>query len=155
MKHTLGVQNILHVIELGIALPIGNVESERVFSFLWRVFSKERQSLSNNTMLDILRLRCDTNYNPQRYERAIELFLSEHPSGKVRKHPRHLDGHRPAKRPKKQKSVSTKSFQQALDEAVQSSESSSSGEEEESTELKQREITLKKNFQMTSLCSLN
>ncbi len=110
MKHALGVQNILHVIELGIALPIGNAESERVISFLWHVFSKERQSLSNNTMLDILRLRCDTNHNPQRYERAIELFLSEHPSGKVCEHPRHLDGHRPAKRPRKQKSVSTKSF---------------------------------------------
>ena len=78
MNHALGVQSILHVIELGIALPIGNAESERVFSFLWPVFSKERQSLSNDTMLDILRLRCDTNYNPQRYERAIELFLSEH-----------------------------------------------------------------------------
>jgi hypothetical protein len=76
MKHALGVQNILHVIELGITLPIGNAESERVFSFLWRIFSKERQSLSNNTVLDNLRLRCDTNYNPQRYERAIELFLS-------------------------------------------------------------------------------
>lgn len=32
MKHALGVQNILHVIEIGIALPIGNAESERVFS---------------------------------------------------------------------------------------------------------------------------
>jgi hypothetical protein len=55
-----------------------------------------------------------------------------------------LDGHRPAKRPRKQKSVSTKSFRQALDEAVQSSESSSSDEEEESTELEQprREVTL-------------
>jgi hypothetical protein len=128
--------------ELGIALPIGNAESERVFSFLWRVFSKERQSLSNDTMLDILRLRCDTNYNTQRYERAIELFLSEHPSGKVREHHRRLDGHRPAKRPRKQKSVSTKSFRQALDEAVQSSASSSSDEEEESTEQPRREITL-------------
>ena len=74
IKHALGVQNILHIIELGIALPIGNAESERVFSFLWRVFSKERQSLSNDAMLDVLRLRCDTNYDPQRYERAIELF---------------------------------------------------------------------------------
>ena len=34
MKHALGVQNILHVVEIGIAFPIGNAESERVFSFL-------------------------------------------------------------------------------------------------------------------------
>ena len=44
LKNTLGVQNILHVIEIGIALPISNAESERVFSFNWRVFTKDRQS---------------------------------------------------------------------------------------------------------------
>ena len=64
------------------------------------------------------------------------------PSGKVREHHRRLDGHRPAKRPRKQKSVSTKSFRQARDEAVQSSALSSSDEEEESTEQPRREITL-------------
>ena len=134
MKHALGVQNILHVVEIGIALPIGNAESERVFSFLWRVFSKERQSLSNDTMLDILRLRCDTNYDPQRYERAIELFLSEYPSSNIHKLPRRLDGHLPVKRPRKQKSASTKSFQRAVNEAVESSTSSPSDEEEGDTE---------------------
>ena len=39
-KHALGLQNILHVIETDIALPIGYAESERVFSFLLRVFNK-------------------------------------------------------------------------------------------------------------------
>ena len=134
MKHALGVQNILHVVEIGIALPIGNTESERVFSFLWHVFSKECQSLSNDTMLDNLHLRCDTNYDPQHYERAIELFLSKYPSGNIPKLPCRLDGHLPVARPRKQKSALTKSLQQAVNEAVESSTSSLSDEEEGNTE---------------------
>jgi len=45
LKDDLGVRNILHLVEIGLALPISNAESERVFSFLWRVFSKERTNL--------------------------------------------------------------------------------------------------------------
>ena len=76
MKNELGIVNILHIAELCIALPISNAESERVFSFLWRVFSKDRQSLSNSTLEDILRLRCDTDFSESRYKRAIEMYLT-------------------------------------------------------------------------------
>ena len=41
----LGVINLLHVIEISLVTPLTNAESERVFSFLWRNFSKERSSL--------------------------------------------------------------------------------------------------------------
>ena len=56
IKEELGIQNILHIAELCIAVPISNAESERVFSFLWRIFSKERQSQDNSTLESILRL---------------------------------------------------------------------------------------------------
>ena len=56
LKHELDIKNFLHVAEISIALPICNAESERVFSFLWLAFSKERQLLKNDTLEDILRL---------------------------------------------------------------------------------------------------
>ena len=93
LKHELGIKNFLHVAEISIALHICNAESERVFSFLWRAFSKERQLLKNDTLEDILRLRSDMDYKPSKYDHAIELFLSEYPNGDVRKRGRHLDGH--------------------------------------------------------------
>lgn len=46
LKHALRVHNILHVIELGIALPIGNAESERVFSFLWDAIPNTTHSVT-------------------------------------------------------------------------------------------------------------
>ena len=92
LKHELGIKNFLHVAEISIALPICNAESERVFSFLWRAFSKERQLLKNDTLEDILRLRSDMDYKPSKYDHAIELFLSEYRNGDVRKRGRHLDG---------------------------------------------------------------
>ena len=82
-------------------LPISNTESERVFSFLWCTFSKDCQSLKNDTLKDILRLRSDMNYKPSKYNHAIKLFLSEYPNGDVRKRGRRLDGHN---YPKKRKS---------------------------------------------------
>ena len=85
-------------------------------------------------MLNILRLRCNTNYDPQHYEIANKLFLSEYPSANIHKLPRRLDGHLAVKRPRKQKSASTKSIQWAVNEAVGSSTSSPSDEEEGNTE---------------------
>ena len=93
LKHELGIKNFLHVAEISIALHICNAESERVFSFLWRAFSKERQLLKNDTLEDILRLRSDMDYKPSKYDHATELFLTEYPNGDVRKRGRHLDGH--------------------------------------------------------------
>ena len=40
----LGIRNLLHVIEICLTAPLSNAESKRVFSFLWHIFSKERQS---------------------------------------------------------------------------------------------------------------
>ena len=67
LKEGLGIKNILQVAELCIAIPISNAESERVFSFLWNVFSKNRQSLKNSSLEDILRLRCGTDFSDKRY----------------------------------------------------------------------------------------
>ena len=50
LKHGLGLENILHVAELCIAILLSNAESERVFSYLWRQLSKERMSLKHETL---------------------------------------------------------------------------------------------------------
>ena len=123
MKQELGLSNILHIAEIWIALPIANAESERVFLFLWRVFSKERQSLSNDMLEDILRLRCDSDFTESRYTHAVEMFLGEYPNGEVRKRSRRLGGHN---YPKKRKNVSKKTVAEIqidlLQEAVSSSD---------------------------------
>ena len=62
LKHELGIKNFLHIAEISIALPICNAESERVFSFLWRAFLRDRQSLKTDTLEDILCLRSDMDY---------------------------------------------------------------------------------------------
>ena len=99
LKRVLEIRNILHIAEILIALTIYNAESEQVFSFLWQAFSKDRQSLKNNTLEDILRLRSDMNFSASKYDHAIEMFLAEYPNGEVRKRPCHLDGHNyPTKR---------------------------------------------------------
>ena len=36
----LNIENIIHVAEICIAVPLSNAETERVFSFLWKVFAK-------------------------------------------------------------------------------------------------------------------
>ena len=92
LKEGLGIKNILQIAELCIAIPISNAESAQVFSFLWNVFSKNRQSLKNSSLEDILRLRCDTDFSDERYNHAIEMFWGEYPNGEVRKRPWRLDG---------------------------------------------------------------
>ena len=134
IKEELGIQNILHIAELCIAVPISNAESERVFSFLWLIFSKERQSQENSTLENILRLRCDNNFSEERYKHAIDLFLREYPSGEVRKRSRRLDGHVYPKRVCKKRNGSdngaSKKVTEVIDELVPSSESESSEGEE-------------------------
>ena len=118
-KHELGISNILHVAELSLAMPLSNAESERVFSFLWRVLSKERKSLSNSALENILRLRCDQDFSPQRYSHAIELFLSEYPDGTVRKGSRRVDG---ITQPSKKRKCNDKSVVELLDDLVSDDE---------------------------------
>ena len=120
-KRELGIVNILHVAELALAMPLSNAESERVFSFLWRVFNKERQSLENKTLETILRLRCDDEYSPERYTHAIQLFLTEHPDGTLRKGERRVDGITPVPK-KKHKNNDGVSVSIILDQLVSSSD---------------------------------
>ena len=74
-------------------MPASNAETERVFSFLWRVFSKDRQSFKNENLKNILRLRCDHDFPPSRYENVVDLFLTKHPNGQLREQPGRVDGH--------------------------------------------------------------
>ena len=66
-RDALSVINLLHVIEISLVTPLANAESERVFSFLWRNFSKERSSLKNKTLENILIMRGATDYSDERY----------------------------------------------------------------------------------------
>lgn len=124
-KESLGIANILHIAEIGIVFPLSNAEAERVYSFLWRVFSKERTSLSNTSLEDILRLRNDSDHDPQRYKHAVDLFLTVYPDGTtVRKRARRPDGHRyPSKRKLKKPSEGS-SAQSILSELVPDSSES-------------------------------
>ena len=81
MKHELGISNILHMAEICLALPISNPESERVYSFLWRVYSKDHHSLKNNKLEHILR---DNDYSIERYNNVIEIFFNQFLNGEVR-----------------------------------------------------------------------
>ena len=125
----LGIENVIHVAEICIAMPLSNAETERVFSFLWRVFSKERQSLKNKALENALILRSETDTSPNRYGAAIDMFLNVHPNGEVRKNSRRPDGYEP--RPKKaRKELSGSSATRAIENLVSSDE-----EEEEENEI--------------------
>lgn len=123
LSSNLGIANFLQVVEICLVAPLSNAECERAFSFLWRLFSKERQSLKNETLECLIHLRNDNNFAKERYERAVELFLAEYPDGTMRKRPRHLDGH---SYPSSRKSTSKKprtDVLAALDSIDTSSES--------------------------------
>ena len=89
----LGIRNLLHILELCLAAPLSNAESERIFSFLWHIFSKDRQSMKHDTLEILLRIRSDDDQRKGRYEDAVQMFLNEYPDGTVRKRKRHLQGH--------------------------------------------------------------
>ena len=81
------------VAEVCLVTPLSNAESERDFSFLWRNFSKERSSMKNDSMENILGLQDDKDLSKQRYRHAIKLFLEEYPDGTLRQRSHHLNGH--------------------------------------------------------------
>ena len=115
MKNTLGITNVLHIAELSIVIPLSNAESERVYSFMWRVFCKERTGLSHSTLEDILRLRNDNDFSEERYAHAVDLFMSNHTDGTERKRPRRPDGHKyPPQRKSSKKSTPSESLTQSL-----------------------------------------
>lgn len=100
LRDGLSLSNILHVAELCIVVPLSNAECERVFSFLWRLYCKERMSLSHETLERLLQLRCDNDYSASNYDHAIDLFISQYPDGTVRKRERRIDGHTYTKKKK-------------------------------------------------------
>ena len=92
-KDSLNILNILHLVELSIAFP---------FSFLWRLYTKERLSLGNDTIEALLRLRGDSDFTVSNYDRVIKMFLSHNPDGTLRPGKRHVVGHNyPSKRKSK------------------------------------------------------
>ena len=75
-QFTLGLTNILHIAEICIVSPLGNAEAERVFSLLWRLFTKDRSSLSNKSQEDLLHIRSTTVCKDQAYyQKAMNLFI--------------------------------------------------------------------------------
>ena len=73
----LGIRNLIHILHICLVAPLSNVESERVFSLLWRIFSKERQSLKHDTLEILLYIGLDSDQSKDRYGNAIEMFLKE------------------------------------------------------------------------------
>ena len=71
-------------------------------SIFWFIFSLQ---LKNDTQEAILRVRGDRNFGNSRYERAIAMFMTQHPNGDLRKSQRRPAGCAPHKRPKRKKSV--------------------------------------------------
>ena len=57
----LGIHNLLHILEICLVAPLSNAESERVFSLLWHIFSKEHQSLKRDTLEILLHIELDSN----------------------------------------------------------------------------------------------
>ena len=71
----LGVNNALMVAEICLVTSLSNAENEPAFSFLWRNLSKERLSMKNDSMENILRLCEDKDFSKQWYHHVSKLFL--------------------------------------------------------------------------------
>ena len=78
LRSELGVNNALIVAEICLVTPPSNSESKQAFSFLWRNFSKERSSMKNDSMENILCLCDDKDFSKQHYRHDIKLFLEEY-----------------------------------------------------------------------------
>ena len=83
-----------------------------------------RLSLNNVSQEAILRVRSErADYSPKRYERAIDMFLSEYPTGETRKNARRPDGYRPHKRTSKKKTKIVEVVPLSSDDSTSESES--------------------------------
>ena len=91
----LGIRNLLHILEICLVPLFSIAESERVFSLLWHIFSKERQSLKHGTLelLSGITLDNDQSKEWNADGDAVEMFLKEYPDGRIRKKNCHLQGH--------------------------------------------------------------
>ena len=105
LRLELGVKNALIVAEICLVTPLSNAESEQAFSFLRRNFCKERSSMKNDSMENILRLRDNRDFSKQRYRHAINYFWRNIQMVHRWYIDRQLDGHT---YPKNRKSKTTK-----------------------------------------------
>ena len=85
--------NLLHIIEICLTAPLSNAESGRVFSFLWCIFTKEKQSLSHEMLEMLLHIQSGVDQSKEQYGGAVEMFLTEYPDGTIRKRKHCLQGH--------------------------------------------------------------
>ena len=69
------------------------MQSQAVFSLLWRIFSKECQSLKHDILKLLLNIGLDNDQSKERYRDAAEIFLKEYPGGTIREKKHHLQGH--------------------------------------------------------------
>ena len=70
--HDLGIHNLLHVLEICLAVRLSNAESQRVFSFYFSFYKS------------LLHIRSDIKLHEERYRDAADMFLNEYPDGTVR-----------------------------------------------------------------------
>ena len=89
----LRIGNLLHIIEICLTILLSNAGSERVFSFLWHIFSKERQSLSHEKLEMLLHIWSDVDQSEEQYGGTVEMFLTEYLDGTIHKRKRYLEGH--------------------------------------------------------------
>ena len=82
LKEILGIKNVLHLAEISLVIPLSNAEAKHVYSFLWRMYTKEGTQLNNSTLEDILRVRGDGSFSDKKYKKAIELFMTKKQDGK-------------------------------------------------------------------------
>ena len=52
-------------------MPLANAEAEHIFSFLWQIFSKEPQSMKQETLEMLLYLGSDADFQKERYADAV------------------------------------------------------------------------------------
>lgn len=76
-----------------------------IFSFYNFSHYFYRFKLQNDSQEAILRIRGDHNFEPSRYNRALEMFLTEYPNGDVRKGRRRLSGYKDHNRRSRKKAM--------------------------------------------------
>ena len=110
----LGIRYFLHVIEICLVIPLSNAKSKRVSSFLWRLSSKKRQLLKQETLISLLHERSDNKFSPERFTEVVNMSMMEFIDGLLRKHKRHLQDHQYPKSVRKTRRDVTGAIKQSL-----------------------------------------
>ena len=106
----MALKNIMHIAEICIVLPISSADVERVFSSFARTLTKERLSLKNDTIENLLIIRSDkSDIKTKNYKNIIDKFLTENPDGTIRKKSARLGSKRkPSKKVEKNNTLRKK-----------------------------------------------